>query len=127
MEARKEIVCVVVDESPAGQDLSTLLQAKGKDVRLFASMRDLFDFRREDSCACLIVSLKMLGTGQEAQELISVTSIPVIFITGREDISSAVSAMKAGPIDVLTKPIGEAFKFIAGTLCERWKQTLLPL
>jgi FixJ family two-component response regulator len=50
----------------------------------------------------------MLGTGREAQELISNTSIPVIFITGRGDISSAVGAIKAGAIDVLTKPIGEA-------------------
>jgi FixJ family two-component response regulator len=50
----------------------------------------------------------MLGTGREAQKLISNTSIPVIFITGRDNISSAVSAIKAGAIDVLTKPIGEA-------------------
>jgi FixJ family two-component response regulator len=50
----------------------------------------------------------MLGTGREAQKLISDTSIPVIFITCRDNISSAVSAIKAGAIDVLTKPIGEA-------------------
>jgi FixJ family two-component response regulator len=107
MEARKEMVYVVADESPAAQDLSTLLRAKGKVVRLFTSIRGFFDFGRDDSCASLIVSLKVLRTRQEALELISNTSIPVIFITGRSDIPFAVSAMKAGAIDVLTKPIGE--------------------
>jgi FixJ family two-component response regulator len=108
METGKEMVYVVDDEPSAGQDLSSLLRARGKGVRMFTSMRDFLDFHRVDSCACLIVGLKMLGTGREAQELISNTSIPVIFITGRGDISSAVGATKAGAIDVLTKPIGEA-------------------
>jgi FixJ family two-component response regulator len=92
MGAKKETVYVVADESPAAEGLSTLLRAKGKVVRLFGSIRDFLDFSRDDSCACLIVSLKALGTRKEALELISHTSIPVIFITGRSDIPSAVSA-----------------------------------
>lgn len=107
MQARKEMVYVVADESLAAQDFSTRLRAKGRLVRLFRSIQDFVDFDRDDSCACLIVSLRV-GTRQEALELISCTSIPVIFVTGRSDIPSAVSAMKAGAIDVLTKPIGEA-------------------
>jgi FixJ family two-component response regulator len=57
------MVYVVDDEAPAGQDLSSVLRAKGKGVRIFASMRDFLDVRREDSCSCLIEGLKMLGTG----------------------------------------------------------------
>jgi FixJ family two-component response regulator len=35
------------------------------------------------------------------------TTIPVIFITGRGDVPSTVTAMKGGAIDFLTKPIDE--------------------
>jgi FixJ family two-component response regulator len=47
--------------------------------------------------------------GLEVQKLISAkTSIPVIFLTGRGDIPSTVSAMKEGAVDFLTKPVDEA-------------------
>jgi len=47
--------------------------------------------------------------GLEVQRSISAkTSIPVIFITGRGDIPSTVTAMKGGAIDFLTKPVDEA-------------------
>lgn len=108
METRKEMVYVVDDEAPARKDLSSLFRAKRKGVRIFASWQEFLDFRREDSCACLILGHEVLGTRRQAQKLIPNTPIPVIFITGRGDISSAVSAMKAGAIDVLAKPIGEA-------------------
>jgi len=79
-------------------------------VRMFTSGQDFLDVRREDSCACLVLDLKMPGLGGlELQKLISAkTSIPIIFITCRGDIPSTVSAMKGGAIDFLTKPIDEA-------------------
>jgi FixJ family two-component response regulator len=78
-------------------------------VRLFTSGQDFLDFGRRDSCACLILDLKMPGLGGlEVQKLISAkTSIPVIFLTGRGDIPSTVRAMKGGAVDFLTKPADE--------------------
>jgi FixJ family two-component response regulator len=47
--------------------------------------------------------------GLEVQRSISTEAgIPVIFITGRGDIPSTVTAMKKGAIDFLTKPVDEA-------------------
>ena len=105
-----EMVYVVDDDARVGEALSTLLRADGKNVRLFTSGRDFLDFERKDSCACLILDLKMPElNGLEVQKLISAdTTIPVIFITGRGDIPSTVRAMKGGAIDFLTKPIDEA-------------------
>ena len=109
MESAKEMVYVVDDDPRVRQALSSLLRASGKAVQIFSSGQEFLDFRREDSFSCLILDLKMPGLGGlEVQRSISAkTSIPVIFITGRGDIPSTVTAMKGGAIDFLTKPVDE--------------------
>ena len=109
MEPTSELVYIVDDESSVGEALCTLLRANGKRVQFFTSGRDFLDFSRRDSCACLILDLKMPGLGGlEVQRLISAkTSIPIIFLTGRGDIPSTVRAMKGGAVDFLTKPVEE--------------------
>jgi len=109
MEPANELVYIVDDEASVGEALSTLLRANGKRVRLFTSGQDFLVFTRRDSCACLILDLKMPGlSGLEVQRLISAkNSIPVIFLTGRGDIPSTVRAMKGGAVDFLTKPVDE--------------------
>jgi FixJ family two-component response regulator len=110
MEPTKEMVYVVDDDLKVREALSSLLRASGKGVRIFTSGQEFLDFQRNDSCACLILDLKMPGLGGlEVQRSISAkTSIPVIFITGRGDIPSTVTAMKGGASDFLTKPVDEA-------------------
>jgi FixJ family two-component response regulator len=109
MEPANELVYIVDDEANVGEALSTLLRANGKRVRLFTSGQDFLVFTRRDSCACVILDLKMPGlSGLEVQRLISAkNSIPVIFLTGRGDIPSTVRAMKGGAVDFLTKPVDE--------------------
>jgi FixJ family two-component response regulator len=109
MEPANELVYIVDDEANVGEALSTLLRANGKRVQLFTSGQNFLAFTRRDSCACVILDLKMPGlSGLEVQALISVrNSIPVIFLTGRGDIPSTVRAMKGGAVDFLTKPVDE--------------------
>jgi FixJ family two-component response regulator len=109
MEPTNEFVYIVDDETSVVEALSALLRANGKHVQIFTSGQDFLDFARRESCACLILDLKMPGLGGlEVQKLISAkTSMPVIFLTGRGDIPSTVSAMKGGAIDFLTKPVDE--------------------
>jgi FixJ family two-component response regulator len=101
MEPTNELVYIVDDEASVGEALTTLLRANRKRVQIFTSGQDFLDFARRDSCACLILDLKMPGLGGlEVQKLISAkTSIPVIFLTGRGDIPSTVRAMKGGAVD----------------------------
>jgi len=104
-----EVVYLVDDDASVRDALSSLLRANGKLVQMFTSGQDFLGFPREDSCACLILDLRMPGlNGLQVQELIAAqTTIPVIFITGRGDVPSTVTAMKGGAIDFLTKPIDE--------------------
>ena len=76
---------------------------------MFTSGQEFLDFPRQDSRACLVLDLRMLGmNGLQVQELIAAqTTIPIIFITGRGDVPPTVTAMKGGAVDFLTKPIDE--------------------
>jgi FixJ family two-component response regulator len=105
-----EMVYIVDDEAGVVDALSSLLRANGKQVKMFTSGQDFLGFERQDSCACLILDLRMPGmNGLQVQELIAgQTKIPVIFITGRGDVPSTVKAMKGGAVDFLTKPIDES-------------------
>ena len=109
MESANELVYVVDDDRRVREALSTLLRANGRDVQVFGSGGEFLDTRRGNVVACLILDMSMPGmNGLEVQRLVSVDSrIPVIFITGRADVPSAVLAMKGGAIDFLTKPVDE--------------------
>jgi FixJ family two-component response regulator len=109
MMPSNEVVYVVDDDACVREALSSLLRANGRQVLLFTSGQDFLSFPREDTCACLILDLRMPGmSGLQVQESIAAqTTIPVIFVTGRGDVPSSVRAMKGGAIDFLTKPIDE--------------------
>lgn len=105
-----ETVYIVDDDAGVRDALSSLLRANGMQVQMFTSGQEFLDFERQDSCACLILDLRMPGmNGLQVQELIAAqTTIPVIFVTGRGDVPSTVTAMKGGAMDFLTKPIDES-------------------
>ena len=109
MAPSSEMVYIVDDHANILDALSSFLRAHGKQVQIFTSGKGFLDFERHDSCACLILDLRMPGlNGLQVQELIAAqTTIPVIFITGRGDVPSTVMAMKAGAMDFLTQPIDE--------------------
>src|SRR3984885_15475580 len=88
MESTNELVYIVDDEASVAEALATLLRANGKRVQIFTSGKDFLDCARRDSCACLILDLKMPGLGGlEVQKLIAAkTSIPVVFLPGGGDI-----------------------------------------
>src|SRR6201994_2210386 len=121
MELTNELVYIVDDEASVGEALSTLLRANGKRVQIFTSGQDFLDFARRDSCACLILDLKMPGLGGlEVQKLISAkTSIPVIFLTGRGDIPSTVRAMKGGAVFRQSRWMKGVFLWGLSGLCNK--------
>jgi FixJ family two-component response regulator len=109
MGSASALVYVVDDDGRVREALSALLRANGRNVQTFGPGGEFLDTPRRNVVACLILDLRMPDmNGLEVQKLVNVDSrIPVIFITGRGDVPSAVLAMKGGAVDFLTKPVDE--------------------
>ncbi len=99
----------VIDDDPAVcRSLSRLLAAAGYRVRAFASAEGFLAERDSEAPGCLVLDVCLPGLdGMELQRslLDSACPRPIVFLTGRSDIQTSVTAMKAGAVDFLTKPI----------------------
>ena len=103
-------VFVVDDDSRVREALTDLLSSNGLRVHAFGSARKFLESEKPDASACLVLDLELPDiNGLELQEELSATiAPPIVFITGYGDIPSSVRAMKAGAVEFLSKPFGEA-------------------
>ena len=104
------IVYVVDDEAGMRKALARLLGAEGFEVRAFASPRELLAVYDTEETACLLLDVAMPDLdGMQLQQRLTAAGVlaPVIFLTGRGDIPMSVSAIKAGAVDFLTKPVDD--------------------
>lgn len=108
MDDAKGIVFLVDDEPAVLRALSTLLAAAGYDTRSFSSP-ELFLKEHDPSVAgCAVLDLSMPGlNGLELQARLAQSgdARPVIFLTGNGEVKDAVTAMKGGAVDFLSKPV----------------------
>jgi FixJ family two-component response regulator len=99
---------IVDDDERIRTALQELMLSVGIDSACFASTRELLDSDVPDRPGCLILDVRMPGSsGLEFQKHLAMNrdAKPIIFLTGHGDIPMTVSAMKAGAIDFLTKPV----------------------
>jgi len=101
-------VFIVDDAQESRMGLSRLLAAAGYQVRAFESAgRFLVEQDAETpGCLLLVVCLQDLS-GIELQRALegSPYAHPIVFLTAKADICTAVQAMKSGAVDFLEKPI----------------------
>ncbi len=99
----------VIDDDPAVcRALSRLLITAGYGVRAFESAESFLADRDSEAPGCLLLDVCLPGLdGMQLQRslLSSPCPRPIVFLTGTGDIQTSVSAMKAGAVDFLTKPI----------------------
>src|SRR6476659_8731316 len=104
----KEAVVVVIDDDASVRAaLKELLESVGLEVRLYASAGAFLEARTPDTMSCLVLDVRLPEvSGIKVQEELSRTgvNVPIVFVTGHADVAMAVSAMKAGAVDFLTKP-----------------------
>ncbi len=108
MNDSRFVIFLVDDDPGVLKALSRMLDAKGYEVRAFASPAEFLEQHDPSIPGCAIFDVSMPGLdGIELQAALKVRGVerPIIFITGVGDIPVSVQAMKAGAIDFLTKPV----------------------
>jgi DNA-binding NtrC family response regulator len=105
--ARKGAILVVDDEEIMREILETLLTREGYDVRLASSGHEGLELARAMPFDAAIVDIMMPGIDGIAtlDELKRMDEdLAVIIITAYASVESAISAMKSGAFDYITKP-----------------------
>ena len=107
----------LVDDDPAVlRSITRLLKAAGYRTRSFLSPQKFLSSHDPSIPGCAIIDLVMSEIdGLDVQQALIDTGSerPIIFLTGKADISSSVKAMKAGAVDFLTKPVQREALFSA--------------
>jgi FixJ family two-component response regulator len=101
------IVFVVDDDISVRESLELLLRCHGWEPETFASAQEFLDRPRPvvPSCLVLDVSLPDLnGLDLQKRLVLERTEMPIMFITGHDDVPTSVQAMKAGAVEFLMKP-----------------------
>jgi FixJ family two-component response regulator len=102
------IIHVVDDDEALRTALLRLLRAGGYDAVGYSSAGDFLLHRPPDRPGCLVLDVRMPGpSGLQLQTALREqgTELPVVFMTGHSDVASCVSAMRAGALDYLEKPV----------------------
>jgi len=104
------IVFVVDDDISVRESLELLIRCEGWQPETFSSGQEFLARPRARVPCCLVLDFSLPGlNGLELQKRIAVerTDMPIIFITGHGDVPMTVQAMKAGAVELLTKPFND--------------------
>ncbi|WP_179875682.1 response regulator transcription factor [Sinorhizobium sp. BJ1] len=99
-------VHIVDDDQSFRTAVGRLLEASGYRVAAYESGEELLA-RLPSGHGCILLDLQMPGlSGLELQARLADMApfLPIVFLTGRGNISTTVQAMKAGAYDFLEKP-----------------------
>lgn len=104
------LVCIVDDDEAIREALKLLLFASDLNSCIYDSADAFLADPSPQPFDCMLLDIRMPGT--DGLELFRIlhqrhVSYPIIFITGHGDIPLAVSAIKQGAFDFLTKPFRE--------------------
>jgi FixJ family two-component response regulator len=100
-------VFVIDDDTSMRKSLAMLVETVLLPVETFETAQEFLDAVDPGRPGCLVLDLRMPGlSGLELQQRLAAhgARMPIIFISAHGDLTSAVSAMRAGAVDFLEKP-----------------------
>jgi FixJ family two-component response regulator len=103
-------VFVVDDDADVREAIAGLLKSVGLRAETFGTAQEFLSRDRSEGPSCLVLDLSLPGmTGLDVQRELARdgVSTPIIFITAHGDIPNAVTAMKSGALEFLTKPFDD--------------------
>ena len=104
----KSLIAVIDDDESIRKSLTRLIASAGHEVEAFASATEFLESPKTEMASCVVSDLRMpVVGGLQLQEALrsKIPFVSMVFITGHGDIPTTVSAMKAGAIDFLEKPV----------------------
>jgi FixJ family two-component response regulator len=121
-------VYIVDDDHAVLKALTRLLATAGYATMPFASAQEFIVAHDPNLPGCAVIDILMPEhDGLEVQSVLQAAGRSVVFLTGTEDSEQSLEAMKAGAIDVLTKPINSERLFRAIETAARYdRQTRSP-
>lgn len=103
-------ICVIDDDALMRASIGSLLRSIGLDVTTFGSPDEFLSMSRDRDPQCLVLDVRMPGmSGLDPQRRLreSGDNVPVVLLSAHADVTVAVTAMKAGAVEFLTKPFRE--------------------
>lgn len=101
----------VVDDDPSLRTaVSRLIGSVGLPVRTFGSADEFLDNVDPSLPGCVVLDVRMPGaSGLDLQDRLAGEgfSLPVIFVSAHADVALTVRAMRAGALQVFTKPFDD--------------------
>ena len=101
------VVFVVDDDASVRYAIRRLLESVGVSCETFASALEFLARVGTTTSGCIVLDVRMPGgSGLELQQKLNDMGcdLPIIFVTGYADVPVTLRAMKAGALDVITKP-----------------------
>lgn len=109
-KAPGEAVHIIEDDAAAQEELAEIVRNFGFDVRLYPSAHEFQLHAPQIDAGCVVLDIRLPGMdGITLYERLKETgfAVPVIFLTGMEDVATAVTCMRAGAHDYIVKPARE--------------------
>jgi len=104
------VVSIVDDDVSVRRSTRRLLRSSGFRAEAFASAEEFLDSESAGATACLILDLRMPGmNGLELQRRLTQNGnrVPIIFLSAHASEQDERSALRAGAVQFLRKPISK--------------------
>jgi FixJ family two-component response regulator len=109
-ETASRFVAIVDDDRSVQRALKDLMESAGLAARCYGSAEEFLESGRRQQTACLVLDMVMPGmSGLELQAKLQTlgSRLPIIFITAQGDAAMKTLAVKAGAVEVLSKPFDD--------------------
>jgi DNA-binding NarL/FixJ family response regulator len=110
MGSTEALVYVVDDDGCAREGVADLIRSAGLMAKTFASGEEFLTAELPQLPSCLVLDVQLPGvSGFDVQQQLALSDVrvPIIFLTGHGDIPMTVRALRAGAVNVLTKPFDD--------------------
>jgi len=105
-----QLVAIVDDDRSVQSALKDLMESAGLSAQCFGSAEEFLESDQLNQTASLIADIRMPGmSGLELQAKLKAegSRIPIIFVTAHGDDKMKMQAMKAGAVELLSKPFDD--------------------